>query len=59
WLQTGDATLYKHLWRSVLTFDGATQFRQRLRDAGFTAVRSETMPGWETQIAHTFLGDAP
>ena len=34
WLQTGDATLYQHLWRSVLTFDGATQFRQRLRDAG-------------------------
>ena len=59
WLQTGDATLYKHLWRSVLTFDGAKQFRQRLRDAGFSAVRSETMPGWETQIAHTFLGDAP
>ncbi|MFZ1165111.1 class I SAM-dependent methyltransferase [Mycobacterium sp.] len=59
WWQTRDATLYRHLWRSVLTFDGATQFRQRLRDAGFTAVRSETMPGWETNIAHTFLGTAP
>jgi ubiquinone/menaquinone biosynthesis C-methylase UbiE len=57
--QTGDATLYRHLWRSVLTFDGATQFRQRMRDAGFTSVHSETMPGWETNIAHTFLGDAP
>jgi hypothetical protein len=42
-----------------LTFDGATQFRQRLRDAGFTAVHSETMPGWETNLAHTFLGNAP
>jgi hypothetical protein len=30
-----------------------------MRQAGFTAVRSETMPGWETNIAHTFLGDAP
>jgi hypothetical protein len=30
-----------------------------LRDAGFVAVYSETMPGWETNIAHTFLGDAP
>lgn len=57
--QTGDATLYRHLWRSVLTFDGAGRFRQRLRDAGFTGVHSETMPGWETNIAHTFLGDAP
>jgi ubiquinone/menaquinone biosynthesis C-methylase UbiE len=59
WRQTRDATLYRHLWRSVLTFDGATQFRQRLRDAGFAAVHSETMPGWETNIVHTFLGDAP
>jgi ubiquinone/menaquinone biosynthesis C-methylase UbiE len=59
WWQTRDASLYKHLWRSVLTFDGATQFRQRLRDAGFTAVHSETMPGWETNLAHTFLGNAP
>jgi ubiquinone/menaquinone biosynthesis C-methylase UbiE len=59
WRQTRDATLYRHLWRSVLTFDGATRLRQRLRDAGFVAVHSETMPGWETNIAHTFLGDAP
>ena len=59
WRQTGDTTLYRHLWRSVLSFDGARQFRHRLRDAGFAAVYSETMPGWETNIAHTFLGDAP
>ena len=59
WRQTGDTTLYRHLWRSVVTFDGVRQFRHRLRDAGFAAVHSETMPGWETNIAHTFLGDAP
>lgn len=59
WWQTRDATLYRHLWRSVLTFDGARRLRQRMRDAGFVAVHSETMPGWETNIAHTFLGDAP
>jgi ubiquinone/menaquinone biosynthesis C-methylase UbiE len=59
WRQTGDATLYRHLWRSVLTFDGVREFRHRLRDAGFTAVHSETMPGWEANIVHTFLGDAP
>jgi ubiquinone/menaquinone biosynthesis C-methylase UbiE len=59
WRQTGDTTLYRHLWRSVLTFDGVRQFRHRLRDAGFAAVHSETMAGWETNIVHTFLGDAP
>jgi ubiquinone/menaquinone biosynthesis C-methylase UbiE len=59
WRQTRDTTLYRHLWRSVLSFDGATRLRQRMRDAGFVAVRSETMPGWETNIAHTFLGNAP
>jgi ubiquinone/menaquinone biosynthesis C-methylase UbiE len=59
WLRTRDATLYRHLWRSVRTFDGAAQLRQRMRDAGFVAVHSETMPGWETNVAHTFLGDAP
>ncbi len=59
WWRTRDTTLYRHLWRSVLAFDGATRFRQRLRDAGFTAVHSETMPGWEANIVHTFLGVAP
>jgi ubiquinone/menaquinone biosynthesis C-methylase UbiE len=59
WRQTRDTTLYRHLWRSVLTFDGATRLRQRLRDAGFVSVRSQTMPGWEANIAHTFLGSAP
>lgn len=59
WRHTRDSTLYRHLWRSVITFDGAAEFRDRLRDAGFAAVRSETMPGWETNIAHTFLGEAP
>ncbi|HYB37523.1 MAG TPA: class I SAM-dependent methyltransferase [Mycobacterium sp.] len=59
WWHTRDTTLYRHLWRSVLTFDGAARFRSRLREAGFTAVHSETMPGWEVNVVHTFLGDAP
>jgi ubiquinone/menaquinone biosynthesis C-methylase UbiE len=59
WRHTRDATLYRHLWRSVLAFDGAARFRNRLRDAGFTAVHSETMPGWQRNIVHTFLADAP
>ena len=59
WRQTGDSTLYRHLWRSVNTFDGAAEFQRRLAAAGFTGVHSETMPGWQRNIVHTFLGDAP
>lgn len=59
WWRTRNSTLYRHLWRSVLAFDGAARFRQRLSDAGFTAVHSETMPGWERNIVHTFIGKAP
>jgi ubiquinone/menaquinone biosynthesis C-methylase UbiE len=59
WRHTRDTTLYRHLWRSVLCFDGADRLRRRLRDAGFTGVHSETMPGWESNIVHTFIGIAP
>jgi ubiquinone/menaquinone biosynthesis C-methylase UbiE len=59
WQQTRDTTLYRHLWRSVRTFDGAADFRRRLNAAGFAGVGSETMPGWQRNIVHTFLADAP
>jgi ubiquinone/menaquinone biosynthesis C-methylase UbiE len=58
-LRSGDASLYQYLRRSVNRFDGAAGFRDRLRANGFTAVRSETMPGWQHNIVHTFLGQAP
>lgn len=58
WWRTRDTTLYRHLWRSVLAFDGVTQFRRRMREAGFAAVRSETVPGWERNVVHLFLGEA-
>jgi ubiquinone/menaquinone biosynthesis C-methylase UbiE len=58
-LRSGDAALYKYLRRSVNHFDGAAAFRDRLRRNGFTAVRSETMPGWQRNIVHTFLGQGP
>lgn len=57
-LRSGDATLYKYLRRSVNRFDGAAAFRERLRANGFGSVRSETMPGWQRNIVHTFLGQA-
>ncbi|OBI23080.1 ubiquinone biosynthesis methyltransferase UbiE [Mycobacterium sp. E2327] len=59
WWHTRDTALYRHLWRSVLAFDGAARLRRRMRDAGFTGVRSETMPGWEHNVVHTFVGEAP
>jgi ubiquinone/menaquinone biosynthesis C-methylase UbiE len=59
WWRTRDSTLYRHLWRSVLTFDGAAAFRRRMSEAGFDRVRSEPMPGWERNVVHTFLGEAP
>jgi ubiquinone/menaquinone biosynthesis C-methylase UbiE len=59
WWRTRDTTLYRHLWRSVLAFDGAARLRRRMHDAAFTDVHSETMPGWERNIVHTFLGYAP
>jgi ubiquinone/menaquinone biosynthesis C-methylase UbiE len=58
-LRTGDATLYRHLRRSVNRFDGAVAFQTRLRSNGLTAVRSETMPGWQRNIVHTFLAESP
>ncbi|KEI45868.1 class I SAM-dependent methyltransferase [Saccharopolyspora rectivirgula] len=58
-LLTGDSTLYRHLWRSVLSFDGAARFRRRLAEAGFTDVRSGTMTGWQRGVVHTFLATAP
>ncbi len=58
-LTTGDATLYRHLRRSVLEFDGITALARRLTDAGFIDVRTATVPGWQRDIVHTVIGTAP
>lgn len=58
-LRSGDAGLYRYLRRSVNEFDGAEQFRDRLRRNGFVDVQSMTVPGWQRGIVHTFLGCAP
>jgi ubiquinone/menaquinone biosynthesis C-methylase UbiE len=57
--RSGDAALYQYLRRSVNEFDGAQAFRGRLRANGFSSVRSETMPGWQRNIVHTFLAQRP
>ncbi|MGB5110801.1 MAG: class I SAM-dependent methyltransferase [Mycobacterium sp.] len=57
-IRTGDAELYRYLRHSVNNFDGAARFRERLRHNGFVDVRSDTVPGWQNGIVHTFLGRA-
>ncbi len=58
-VKSGDAGLYRYLRRSVNEFDGAEQFRDRMRRNGFVDVHSDTMPGWQRGIVHTFLGRTP
>ncbi|MEW5807989.1 MAG: class I SAM-dependent methyltransferase [Actinomycetota bacterium] len=58
-LRSGDAGLYRYLRTSVNDFDGATAFRERLQRNGFVDVRSLTVSGWQRNIVHTFLANAP
>ncbi|MES4891199.1 class I SAM-dependent methyltransferase [Streptomyces sp. NPDC096012] len=51
----GDGALYRHLWRSVVDFDTAGRFADRLRAAHFDHVRALPLPGWQTGITHTFV----
>lgn len=55
----GDGELYRHLWRSVLAFDTAPEFAERIGRAGFEEVRVLPLPGWQTGITHTFVARAP
>lgn len=59
WRVTGDASLYRYLWRSVLHFDGIATLTGRLRDAGLDDVRVEPVDGWQKGIVHTILGRRP
>ncbi|MFE3518977.1 class I SAM-dependent methyltransferase [Streptomyces sp. NPDC059166] len=52
---TGDRELYRHLWRSVLAFDTAPLFADRIARAGFPFVRTLPVGGWQTGIVHAFL----
>lgn len=56
WRVTGDASLYRYLWRSVLAFDGLTRLERRLRDAGLRDVHTRPVDGWQRGIVHTVLG---
>jgi ubiquinone/menaquinone biosynthesis C-methylase UbiE len=50
----GDRDLYRHLWRSVVDFDTARDFAERVRRAGFGAVRVLPVSGWQWGVVHTF-----
>ena len=56
WRVTGDASLYRYLWRSVLAFDGLGRLEQRLHDAGLREVHTRPVEGWQRGIVHTVLG---
>jgi ubiquinone/menaquinone biosynthesis C-methylase UbiE len=58
-LLTGEAGLYRYLWRSALEFDEPGTFAARLRRAGFAEVRAGTMTGWQKGIVHAFRGQRP
>ncbi|WP_414638184.1 class I SAM-dependent methyltransferase [Actinomycetospora sp.] len=53
---TGDASLYRYLWRSVLAFDGLTRLTGRMTRAGLEHVHVEPMDGWQRGIVHTIVG---
>ncbi|MGQ0574117.1 MAG: class I SAM-dependent methyltransferase [Pseudonocardia sp.] len=55
-IRTGTMDLYRYLWRSVRDFDGVSALRTRMGDAGFVDLRVQTVPGWQRDIVHTFLG---
>lgn len=56
---TGRADLFRHLWRSVLGFDGRTALLARMRAAGLESVADAPLPGWRYGITHTFVGRRP
>ncbi|SDM22420.1 class I SAM-dependent methyltransferase [Allokutzneria albata] len=58
-LVSGDASLYRYLWRSVLDFDGVIDFENRLSSNGFDTIRTGSMPGWQRGVAHTFFARRP
>jgi ubiquinone/menaquinone biosynthesis C-methylase UbiE len=58
-LVRGDPELYRYLWRSVLRFDSADAFARRLDSAGLVDVAYRSVPGWQHDILHTFVGRRP
>ncbi|MCL7984455.1 MAG: class I SAM-dependent methyltransferase [marine benthic group bacterium] len=58
-LFSGSSRIYRYLRRSVNEFDGVRAFERRLSRAGFEAVQTEPMDGWQRGIVHSFLARRP
>ena len=59
YLTVGNADIYRYLRESVLAFDGARAFEERLRKHGFVDVHHEPMDGWQRGVVHSFLATRP
>jgi ubiquinone/menaquinone biosynthesis C-methylase UbiE len=59
WLTSRHTAIYRYLWRSVLDMDSTARLEERLRAAGFTAVRTLPVPGWQRGTVHTVVGRRP
>lgn len=55
---TGSAEIFKYLRKSVNEFDSLSQLEARLRNAGFSEIRVEAMPGWRRGIVHSVIARA-
>lgn len=49
--------LYVYLWRSVLDNDSVPQLARRLKEAGFTGIKTRTGRGWHRGILHTVVAE--
>ena len=58
-IAAGDSGLFTYLRDSVLAFDSRAAFERRLYRAGFAAVRTLPMSGWQRGIVHSFLARRP
>jgi ubiquinone/menaquinone biosynthesis C-methylase UbiE len=58
-LVTGTTELYRYQWRSARTGGGAAGCQAGLARAGFTDLRTQSVPGWAQDLLHTWLGRAP
>jgi len=55
----GTSRIYRYLRRSVNAFDGVRAFEDRLAGAGFEAIRTHAMDGWQRGILHSFVARRP
>lgn len=58
-LATGNARMWSYLRESVNDFDGVQALEARLARAGFEAIETRPMNGWQRGIVHSFVARRP